>query len=710
MPLNAQVARQQWLRYTYVRDTGHLDFVEKARRCENLFAGDHWDPHDRMALRDARRPGLTINKVLGTLSSILGEQIDLRTEIAYKARYGAPNDSADTLTKLFRFISDKNQLNYLRSEMFADGSITSRGYLDARMDFDNSVTGDVKISLINPKNVLPDPDAYDYDPDTWNDVIITRWMTADDIEYLYNAQDAEELRIKSTSSWAYGYDSIDRMRDRFAGSGPLGLYVTDDMKNVARMIRVIERQYRKLDKMKYFIDVKTGDRRRVPDSWDRDRIAMFVEQMQGRVITDDHVGHRIRWVVTADDYVLHDDWSPYKHFTVIPYFPYFRYGRTIGLVENLIDPQELLNKSTSQELHAINTMANSGWVMKRNNLVNMTPDELEQWGAKSGLVLEVEDIQQIQKIQPNQIPQGLSDLSRKGESFIKAVSMRGDAQTGMARADVSADQIDAQKANSDIGLRKPLENLTRSDFFLARHVLAMVQDYYTDPRIMNIAHNDLTGETQQVSINWPDPTSGEITNDITLGDYDVNVVSQAVKQTLEDTQFQQAVSLRKDLGIQIPDEFLIENSNLINKGALVKAIMDARNSEAAQMQQKMQQLGGQLQVSNLKAEGSRLEADAVLKRAKAAHTLAQTQNEAAGEPDAQAQMQLEQEKHTQEMNLSQQKHEQELQHEREKHQMEQQAKAQQAEDDRQLKRAQAIMALRQGAEKPQGAKPQEKAE
>ena len=705
MPLNSTVAREQWQRYTYCRDTGHLLYIDKARKCEEFFAGIQWDANDLNALREQRRPALTINKILGTLSTILGEQINLRSEIAYKARFGAPSGNADLLTKTFNFISDQNQLDWVRSDVFCDGAITSRGFFDVRMNFDRSVTGDVEITNLNPKNVIPDPDAYEYDPDKWNDVIITRWMTADDIEYMYNKEDADALREKSSSVFAYGYDSIDRTRDRFAGSGPMGLYVTDDIKATARAIRVIERQHKKLSKMKYFIDIKRGDRQLVPFTWDRDRIAQALSVAQGQLVVDEQVGHRIRWTVTADDYVLFDEWSPYKHYTVVPYFPYFRYGRTIGLVENLIDPQELLNKTTSQELHVVNTMANSGWKIKRGSLGNMTPDELEAHGARTGLVLELDDVKDAEKIQPNQIPAGLDRLSVKGENYIKAVSMRGDAQTGMARADVSADQIEAQRASSDVGLQKPLDNLNRTDWLLARNVRDLVQEYYTDPRIMSISKNDLTGEQEEININWPDAETGEIINDVTLGEYDITVISQPARQSLEQSQFEQGVMLREKLGVQIPDEFLIENSNLLNKTALVKALKEAKESPEAKMQQEVQTLSAQLEVARAKEEAARLSADAVLKRAKAAKEIAATQEITDGDGGEQAEMAIEQHKFEQEMQMKREAHDQEMQMKREKHAMDLQLAQQKAEDDARLKRAQAIMAARQQQTKPQeGAK------
>ena len=669
--------------------------------------GEQWDAVVVAKLRNNRRPGMTINKVLGTLSSILGEQIDLRTEVAFRARYGASSDNADTLTKTFRYISDKNQLNWLRSEMFADGAITSRGYVDIRMNYDRSVTGDVVVSNVNPKNVIPDPDAHDYDPDKWNDVIETKWMNCDEIEYFYSAADAELLRHRADGNWQMGYDSIEQWRDRFGGDTPQ-LIETDDQKHIARIIRTIDRQYRKLAKIKYFVDVRTGTRKDIPDSWDRNKIALAVEQNQGRIVVDEHVGTRIRWTVTADDLVLYDDWSPYKHFTLVPYFPYFRHGKTIGLVENLLDPQDLLNKSISQELHVINTTANSGWKVKRGALANMTPDELEEYGAASGLVLEVDGNPDtdIIKIQPNQIPQGLDHLSTKGEGFIKTVSMRGDAQTGMTRADVSADQIEANNVRSDVGLRKPMDNLLRTDYFIARNVVDLVQEFYTDPRIMLITNSEMSGEQSEIRINWPDPEKGELINDVSVGDFEVVVISQPVKQTLEETQFSQAPMMKEKLGIQIPDEFLIKNSNVVDKTALLAALKAQAESPQAQLAAQVQELTAKLQVADLKAQVSDKESASLLKRSKAAHAVAQTQELTNGDPTGQGELDLKAQAQQQEMALDKQQHDQKMQMQREEHMQKMQLKEKESADNRMLARAQGLLAIKQAKAQPtKGATP-----
>lgn len=697
MPQDVKKANAQWLRYVYARDAGHLAYIHKATKCENYVTGSQWLAEDRALLAAAQRPALTINKLLITLSSVVGEQIETRQEITLRPRTGASSETADIMTKVFRFISDQNQLNWIRSDVFADGAVTSRGYYDCRLDFSRNLAGDIAITKLNPRNVLPDPDAHEYDPEKWNDVIVTTWMTPDEIEVLYGKPDADILRKRGQSQWMFGYDSIDVTLDRFGSSYSFQASVPEDLKNVLRSIRVIERQHRVLKKVKFFVDTVTGMKREIPDEWTKENIAEMLSKNDKLAVTEDVV-KKIRWTVTADDLVLFDEWSPYRYFTVIPYFPVLRYGRTVGLVEGLLDPQELLNKTISQELHVVNTMANSGWIVRSGALLNMTMDELEEMGAKTGLVLEVgQDVtKDIAKITPNAIPTGLDRISFKAENFIKSISGRGDSVMGLDRADVSGKAIGEKKQSADVPLRPALDNLERTDWMLARQMLDIVQRYYTDPRILNITKDDLTGETTTVSVNMPQPGSGEILNDLSLGTFDIVVTSQSAKRTLEESQFEQALAMR-ELGIMLPDRFLIQNSNLMGKSDIVKAMDAQSQTPEAQAQKQAQILGTQLEVANLKAEASEKEAKAVATRAKAAKDMAEAEVAGAG---VDAEMQLEQAKHEQEMQMMREKHQLEMQIKRDEAQMKLQLQREQMREKARQERLKTVMAAKQAQATP----------
>ena len=651
MPVNTELATKTYYRYAWVRDAGHSDFVKKAELCERFFRGMQWDEKDLATLKAQRRPALVINKILSTISNVMGDQIYNRSEISFQPRSGAPSGNADVLTKLFKYISQSNQLDWLRSDVFADGIITSRGFYDVRMDFNDNLMGDVRTTRLNPKNVLIDPDATEYDPDTWNDVLTTKWLTADEIAVLYNEDDADYLRNRAGSYFPYGYDSIDYMRDRFGDRNASRSFYTGvvDESSVQRSVRVIERQHRKLDKQRHFYDMATGDLRAIPDNWTRDRIAAVRDMYKLEVVTK--LVNRIRWTVTADTVVLHDDWSPYKHFTVVPFFPYLRNAQTVGLVENLLGPQELLNKVSSQELHVINTTANSGWKVKTGSLRNMSIEELEQRGAETGLVMELDDPKSVEKIQPNQVPTGLDRLTYKAEEHIKTISGVSDYQTGNAREDVSAKAVAMNTSRGSFNLAKVTDSLNRTDHLLARNVLDLVQQFYTDPRVVNVVSDRMTGQVESVGVNQPAPTQENpdaLLNDLTLGEYDVVVTSTPVRETLEDSQFQQALSLR-ELGIKIPDSTLLENSRLLHKSDIIAQMKAAEESPEAVAQRELAKTAAELEVANLKAEAARVEADAMLKQAKANKEAMPKDDGGAEMAKAQFDMQAAREKHQMEM-------------------------------------------------------------
>lgn len=598
-------AQEQWDRYIFCRDNGHREFIEKADKCNAYFAGLQWAAEDLAKLKAARRPALTINKILSTLSTVFGQQIQNRSELSFLPKRGGTGETADALNKVWQHIGYNNQLQWVRSDVFADGSISSRGFYEVRLDFNDSLEGEVYVGKINPKNVVVDPDAEDYDPETWNDVFITRWLTADDIAVLWDEGAAKELRERGDSAYLYGYDSIDRQRDRFSGPYQLKNHYVDPNDNTRRTIRVLERQYRRLTRSKFFIDPTTGDTRRIPDAWDRNRIALVRDKYDLAVMQK--YEKRLHWCVTADDIALHDDWSPYKHMTVVPYFPFFRHGRTIGLVENLLGPQELLNKTTSQELHVINTTANSGWKIKTGSLSNMSPEELEERGAETGLVLELDDIANAEKLQPNQIPTGLDRLSYKAEEQIKAISNVSDSMQGFDREDVAAKAINAKQRASSVNFTSMFDQLERSDYFLARAVVDLVQEFYTEKRLLNIISDPLLGETEEIVVNGYDEAAGRIVNDLTLGEYEIIITTVPFRASLEDSQFEQAVAMR-ELGIPIPDSVLIENSRLRRKREIIKNLQDAATSPEAQREKQLQ--------------NAAVEADIGLKQAQTRKTLA----------------------------------------------------------------------------------------
>lgn len=669
MASETEIARENYLRFSYARDNGHIQFINKADMCDNYFAGQQWDEAIVRRLERLGKPVITINKVLSTCAVVFGEQLSNRADVSFRpAREGQP-ETAEALDKVWLHISASNNLDWLESEVAADGFIRGRGFYDVRINFDDQLMGEVRISQLNSKSVVIDPDASEYDPDGWKEVFVTKWLTANDVDRMYGRSAAEELKQRPNTAFTHTYDTIDWLPDSFAGTQRRWGY--NESNEARRMYRVIERQYRDLRWQEMFVDPRTGDMREIPSSWSRERIGK-VMQDYGLSTYRKRV-ERIRWVTTIDDLLLHHAVSPYLHFTPVPYFPYFRHGRTIGIVENLISPQDLLNKSVSQELHIVNTTANSGWALKAGALANMTMQELEERGGEDGLVIAVNGSPSadIIKLQPNQVPSGLDRLSFKADEALKEVSMISDSQRGMDRADVAAKAIKYKQAAGSVSLAKPFENLAQTRKILARNVLALVQGFYTEERTMNITGRNLIDQPQELVVNQRTP-EGEVVNDLTIGEYTVVISTVPARETFEQTQFEEALALRQQ-GVAIPDDILVESSHLSRKGEIAKRIKELNGSgEPSQQQQRMAELDMQLK----EMEAQEKQAEIQVKASNAQLNSARAQKEMQPEGDnGEAEMlklAMERERMMVELQMKREQMEQELELEWRKFEMQQQ--------------------------------------
>lgn len=621
-------ARNQWNRYTRARDSGHLDYCDMAKTCDKYYRGDQWDPQDVAQLDAEGRPHLTINTILSTVNTVLGHQASQRADVIFKPRKNTDQGLADTMTKVFKHVLDNNDYEFLESQVFSDGIVQDRGYFDIRIDYDDHMNGEIRIESEDPLDIIPDPDAKDYDPKHWQEVFKTRWMSLDEIEELYGKDKADSLRYIAESGAHYGRDSFE-FRETTEGFGDTDLsnWRVDETQGdegaAVRAVRVIERQHRKLVNTPFFLRPATGDMRQVPGNMSDDDARAFAEA-NGLTITKKIV-RRVKWTVTADQIVLHDDWSPYSEFTIVPYFPYFRRGKPFGIVRNLLSPQEQLNKVASQELHIVNTTANSGWIVENGSLSNMDEDELAERGAETGLVLvHNRGSQAPAKIPPNQIPTGLDRISMKAQNHIKQISGVTDALLGTESPEVSGVALEQKRGAGQVQIQVPMENLRRTRQILAKRVLELIQSFYTEPRLLQITNeDDPMKPREELPVNTVDPQTGQLINDLTIGEYDLVVGSAPARDNFNDMQFAQALSLRQ-AGVMIPDDMIVEYSQLHRKGELSKMIrlMQGREQtpeqqQITEMQKQMALQTMQLEMAKLEAEVQKLRADAALQAAKA---------------------------------------------------------------------------------------------
>ncbi|MGB4967051.1 MAG: hypothetical protein WBO35_02500 [Candidatus Saccharimonadales bacterium] len=630
------VAAENKNRFLYGMERGHRDYIETARFLEGYYlgglyggdgklkAGGHWSEADLQVLDEQRRPAYELNQIMPALNSAFGYQISNRMDISFRPRSGeATKELAESRSKVVMQIANNNKLHWKESEVFQDGMIQQRGYFDCRMDFDDSEDGELRVSVDDPMDVIPDPDGKGYDPKTWSDVLWLRWLTLDEIEQDYGNK---ARGIAEKAGLVGGEDDYGEQgdieggepRSKFAFRSSIG---GEYLFGSARRMRVIDRQ----KWVRSVMDVAIypgGDIRQLSG----DESAEALEQMRqaGATFTKKRM-RRVRWSVSTFDTVLHDDWSPYDRFTKIPFFPYFRRGQTRGMVDNAIGPSRVLDKGISQAIHILNTTANSGWQMEQGQLTNMSSAQLQEYGAQSGLVLERKTgTPPLEKITSNTMPSGLDKLIEIASVAIGEVTVPP-AMRGIGKGDEPGIAIQSRQHAAQQQLAVPLDNLARTRNLLADWFDYGIGKYYTAERVFRITDTDpITGKEVEdvLTINQFDPESGLYLNDMTSGEYETVVTEQPMQVTFENSQFTQAIEMR-DKGIAIPDTAIVRKSNLSDKAEIIEQMQGAPAPVDPMAEAK---------AALLKAQTRKAEADAVNKSVEGMFSATSAANQIALQP------------------------------------------------------------------------------
>lgn len=579
MATNFDTARHQYENYRWCYDNGHDQWVKAASRQFDFWKGDQWRPVDKARLERAGRPALTLNVVESLIRALAGMQCALRNDVRFMpSGDGADAASAKVMDAVWLQIQQANQFDFLETDVYIKGLIMDRAYYDVRVEYDDFYSGNVVITSPRSQDVILDPSVATYDPGNgnWPQVFMRRFVSYTDILAKYGKDAAEELRHSCIPEW-YQYE--DSFMSQQMGALPYYQYALPEDTRHIRGYLLTERQYVVWKKKDVFIDVTTGDTSEIPEGWDRNRIARALE-LYPELSTIRKDVRTIRWTVCTETATLHDEDSPYDNFTIVPFFPSFVDGVAKGAVASLLDPQEMFNKVSSQELHIINTTANSGWKVKVGALKNMTIEELEEVGSRTGFVAELDDIANMEKITPNQVPQGHDRISFKADQIMRNLAGVSNQARGFAREDVAGEAILANQAASDVNSAWWLANLHRSKQLLVDRVRSAVRNHYTETRVLMINRGTAyKPQIEELTINQP-TEEGMVINDVTRGRYTTALVPSPSRATMTEADFKLLLQMR-EIGIGIPDDLLIELSPAANKGKIIELLHGDSNERQA---------------------------------------------------------------------------------------------------------------------------------
>lgn len=598
LPQDFQIIEAQMDRYWRAAE-GHSVWSPVGRKCIEFFENNQWTEEERELLRSEGRPCLTLNKVRPLINLIEGYFQQNRYDIKFMPGFDGTGvmSVAETLNALAKQTSEMNQSNWKDSDVFAEGIKAGRGYWDIRLGFERNMLGEIVECTKDPFSILPDPEAESYDPNDlttpWNFYIENRWLTPMEIYLLYGDKGTDAI-LKDWSGVAvdgmnYDYYNVDAMApEKYFGlqeslssryDQRMGMYASPEhhINRNRRLVRTLDCQHLQLAKSRFFVNLETGEETEVPDSATNEQIARTIEwaKMRGDLAITMREGlkRRIRWTVTAGDRILYDEWSPYSRYTLVPYFPYFRRGKTQGLVEPLLDAQTEINKRRSAWLHIIMTSANSGWMYEEGALNDDMQAGLEEMGSRPGINIQYKKgFERPIKIEPSNLPVNIRQAEVDSTADIKEIANVNDSALGQLDVVQSGRAVQARQKQSMIGNNTAFDNFSRSRELKGRNYLHIYQRYYTEERIIRTRGDN--GQEQQFTINQRD-AAGQIVNNISLGKYEVAIDEMPISATFAEGRFAEAKEM-KETGIAIPDDIMIDLSDLPRKDEIKQRLEEDR--------------------------------------------------------------------------------------------------------------------------------------
>lgn len=593
MATNAQLAQEQYELYQYCRvEGGHEHFLREMEVAKRYFASKQWTEADQRKRTGEGRLSFTVNEIFRTINALLGEMGQLSSDVRFDPVNGDV-DTARVLNRLNEHVDRQNKVFMHDERVLLDGLLGGRGFYKLRVNFDENMQGNICLTRQRPENTILDFNIHSPDPETWDRIFTTEVVSADDIDAMYGKDISKHVNEAGYADWL---DLEDRTLAQSLG---ISTAAFGDLEGSQfRRHRLISQQFRDYKYKDCFVDKITGDMSEIPENWPREKVAAAMEQFDLGVVR--RKVKTLRWRVTCNNLVLHDEDSPYKYFDIVPYFPWFLDGTPLSLFSALKGPQDLLNYTVSEETHILGTTAHSGWKIKQGSLKNMTMRQLEQKGSQNGLVLELDETDDAERITPGQPATGFQNFGDRARQWINDLASVSPSMLGTQSEYAPGKQVSAQLSRAPINLHSPLVMFQYSKQLLAERKLDLFQSFYTETRVMRVAASAY-GQTEELAINQPDG-AGNIVHDLTVGKYTVRMMPVGSRMQAEEFAFDQ-LAYMKELGINVPASLLVSTSALNAKSDVVEQLLAANGGELSPEEQRAKQL--ELEKMELEVEDTR---------------------------------------------------------------------------------------------------------
>ena len=621
--------------------------------------GDQWSEQDAKALRDRGQAPLKFNKTATFTRWITGTERRTRIESKVLPREDDDVQAALIKTKLLKFTADINKSARHRSKAFQDAIQVGVGWLEdgARSDpedeplFSRSESWrNMWWDALSREDDLSD--ARYLFREKWVDLDVAVSMFPDRRRALELAAETHELFAEEEHD--EHFRTALYWRDDETGKARATAQLVDTSFHIGqrrRRVRLIECWYRvpmRTEILRTFADRQTPPevigliQKENGQSFDAANPLHERLITQGFAATFDAIKLQVRVAIFTMRHLLQDMKSPYKH-NRFPFTPIWAYrrdrdGMPYGVVRNMRDPQDDLNKRRSKALFILSTRGLIGDIDAFDDW-----DEVEEELARPDYILKKKRGRDVEINTDNTLAEQHLRLMEQDERFLESSSGVTEENLGESTNAISGRAILARTNQGTLVTASLFDNLRWATQHQGEIRLSLIEQFMSEPKIVRVTNDE--GATSFLRVNFPtrnDDGSVTVENDIQGRQADFIVDAQDFRETVRLAMFEQMMGMIERLDPEVSLKLLdlvFDLSDLPTKDVWVKRIRaingqvdpndpDADAKEAQRQEAEAAQAA--LEERGLSAEAKQKEALAEQKIADAARKRSDVMEKAVG--------------------------------------------------------------------------------
>lgn len=548
-------------------------YYAEAYKDLSYYLGNQWSLEELSYLNNQRRSSFTYNKIRRIVNLIQGYQRKNRLATIISPVENGSDATAEIFTDVIQHVMASSDGYATISDGFKGALTTGLSFVSPYLDYrDDPVSGDIKFHL-----------------DEWNSVILDPFFTKRDLsdctfiarrKFLSRTEVISLLPEKEDIINGLPWGSRD---DKFTYMPYARQW------GMQKLLNYTEYWRHRWETKDVLVDMETGETR----EWDGDKKRLhLMRKMFPQLDVMRKPVKSVELGIIVEGELLYYGKDPFElnDYPFVPFFSTFEPSYDLytwkiqSLVRLIRDPQTELNKRRSKMVDLVDSQLNSGWIAKTGAVTNNASLFKSGYGQVIFLKPEAQ-MTDVQRIESPNIPPSFFQLEAEfSKDMIENVGISPE-NLGMAENDnieTAGVLAKMRQAAGLVNLQDLFDGLRDSQKLLGRKVLKMIQNNYTPEKIALITKKQVTPEFYSKS----------------FAKYDVVVEEGILTDTQRQSQFVQLMAL-KQIGVPIPDELIIKNSNLHGKQALEEHLV--QQAQAAQQQaQAAEQL--QMKIIDSKAQ------------------------------------------------------------------------------------------------------------